>query len=225
MMSTVPAPSSRSRVRQLPSRGRYDRDSIRAILNEGLVAHVAFVDGGQPFAIPMGYGVSNDEIFVHGATESRIAGILRSGAPVGISVTLLDGLVLAKSGLHHSMNYRSVAIFGVAREITTADEKWTALRTITEHLIPGRWSETRAPTPAELDITGVFALPLDEASAKVRAGPPVDARADLDLPHWAGVIPLGLHVGAPIPADTVPADSSPPAHVHDYRRPAGDVPE
>ncbi len=171
----------------------------------------------------MGYGVSDGEILVHGAAESRIARILRSGAPVGISVTLLDGLVLAKSGLHHSMNYRSVAILGVAREITAADEKREALRIITEHLIPGRWNETRPPTPAELDITGVFALSLDEASAKVRAGPPVDAKADLDLPHWAGVIPLGLHVGVPIPADTVPADSSPPAHVRDYRRPAGDA--
>lgn len=213
-----PPPTDRTRVKQIPNRGRYDRETIHMILDEGLVAHVGFVDGDQPFVIPMGYGRMGDEVVIHGAQESRIAQVVRRGKPLCVTVTLIDGLVLAKSALHHSMNYRSVVVLGVAREIVENGEKMAALRCLVEHIVPGRWGETRAPNETELNATAVFTLPLTEASAKSRTGSAVDARADLELPFWAGEIPLRTTVLKPVPADTVPPSSLLPAHVRDYRR-------
>ncbi|MCZ6697795.1 MAG: pyridoxamine 5'-phosphate oxidase family protein [Planctomycetota bacterium] len=213
-----PTPTDRTRVKQIPNRGKYDQETIRAIIDEGLVAHVGFADGDQAFVIPMGYGRMDDQIVIHGGQEARIAQVVRRGAPLCITVTLLDGLVLAKSALHHSMNYRSVVVLGTAREILEASEKLEALRCVVEHIIPGRWDETRRPNDAELKATAVFTLPLSEASAKIRTGSAVDARADLELPYWAGEIPIRTTVLEPIPAETVPSSSPLPAHVRDYRR-------
>lgn len=213
-----PQPTERSRVKQIPSRGRYDRETIHAILDEGLVAHVGFADGDQAFVIPMGYGRMDDQIVVHGGKDARIAQVVRRGAPLCITVTLLDGLVLAKSALHHSMNYRSVVVLGAAREVIKDGEKLEALRCVVEHIIPGRWGETRPPSDAELKATAVFTMPLAEASAKIRTGSAVDARADLELPYWAGEIPLRTTALEPIPAETVPSSSPLPPHVRDYRR-------
>ncbi len=213
-----PTPTDRTRVKQIPSRGKYDQETIRAIIDEGLVAHVGFADGDQAFVIPMGYGRMGDQMIIHGGQEARIAQVVRRGAPLCITVTLLDGLILAKSALHHSMNYRSVVVLGTAREILEDSEKLEALRCVVEHIIPGRWDETRRPNDAELKATAVFTLPLSEASAKIRTGSAGDARADLELPYWAGEIPLRTTVLEPIPAETVPSSSPLPAHVRDYRR-------
>lgn len=216
-MASTP-PSDRTRVRQMSSRGAYDSETIHAILDEGFVCHLGFVEGEAPFVIPMVYGRMDDALLIHSAMKTRLARIARGGGTLCATVTLLDGLVLAKSALHHSMNYRSVVVMARAREIVDAAEKRAALDAIVEHIIPGRTAGTRPPSDAELNATAVFALPLAEASAKTRAGTAIDAEADRALPYWAGVIPLRLAVGPPTANDTVPADMALPAHVRDYRR-------
>lgn len=198
---------SRVTVRRHPERGHYDRETIDAILDEAIVAHVGFSHDGQPFVIPMAFVRDGDHIFLHGSAGSRLLRELRAGAPVAVTVTLLDGLVLARSVFNSSMNYRSVVVLGITREISDLGEKREAMRLYTERLMPGRWGEVRTPTDRELKTTTVLALPLDEASAKVRTGPPIDEPEDADAPVWAGVLPLRLTAGEPVPDEGVPPNT------------------
>jgi hypothetical protein len=195
----------RTTVRRLGDRGRYDRETVHRILDEGLVCHVGFVVDGQPFVVPMGYGRDGERLILHGSVASRLLGRLTSGAPVCVTVTHVDGLVFARSGFHSSMNYRSVMVLGTAREIADPAEKARALETLIEHLAPGRSREIRPMSAQELTATRVLELPLDEASAKVRTGPPHDLDKDLALPIWAGVVPLATVPGEPEPAPDLAA--------------------
>jgi nitroimidazol reductase NimA-like FMN-containing flavoprotein (pyridoxamine 5'-phosphate oxidase superfamily) len=213
-MSATVAPSSRTRVRRRGARGAYDRATIDSILDEGLVAHVAFVAAGQPYAIPMLFARAGDELFLHGSPLSRMVGTLRDGVPVCATVTLVDGVVLARSAFHHSLNYRSVVVLGTARALEDPAAKRAALDALVEHAIPGRTREARGPSDAELAATEVLAVPLAEASAKVRTGPPIDARADRELRVWAGELPLALTALAPRPACDLPV----PRYVKEYAR-------
>ncbi len=192
------SPTSRTTVRRLPKRGAYDRPTVYSILDEGFICHAAFVADGSPVVIPTGYGRDGDQLYLHGSAASRMLKTMAAGVDVCVAVTLVDGLVLARSAFHHSMNYRSVVVFGKAQLISEPEHKNRALRVIAEHITPGRWDEVRPPTLQELKATLVLALPLEEASAKVRTGPPIDDEEDYALPIWAGVLPLGLKAGAPL---------------------------
>jgi nitroimidazol reductase NimA-like FMN-containing flavoprotein (pyridoxamine 5'-phosphate oxidase superfamily) len=183
----------------MPARASYDREAIDAILDEAMVAHLGFAHEGQPHVIPTLHARVGEEVYFHGSAASRTIRALRAGAPACLTVTLLDGLVLARSAVHHSVNYRSVVVLGTARPIEGLSERRQAMRAFTERLIPGRWQEVRPPTDKELKAIHVLALPLDEASAKIRIGPPLDDEADYALTTWAGVIPLHTRAGAPIP--------------------------
>lgn len=191
-------PTQRTAIKRLPKRGVYDREIIYQILDEGLVCHVGFVVDSQPYVIPTAYGRVDDKLYIHGSPASRMLRTLQEGIPVCVSVTLLDGLVLARSAFHHSMNYRSVVIFGTASIVSQPEEKLEALHAFTEHIVPGRWEDVRQPNRNELAGTLVLSLPIVEASAKVRTGPPVDDEADYSLPVWAGEIPLRFVAGTPI---------------------------
>jgi nitroimidazol reductase NimA-like FMN-containing flavoprotein (pyridoxamine 5'-phosphate oxidase superfamily) len=211
-------PTPRTTVRRLPNRGLYDRETIAAILDEGLVCHVGFVAEGQPFVIPTIYARDGERIYVHGSAVSRMLRTLAGGVPVCVTVTIVDGLVLARSAFNHSMNYRSVVVLGTAT-VVEGEEKVRALETIAEHAAPGRWREVRGPSANELKATLVLSVPLDEASAKVRSGPPEDEDEDYALPHWAGVLPLSLVAGSPIPDPRLPAGTALPPSVRGWRRP------
>jgi hypothetical protein len=213
------ASTPRSTVRRLPDRARYDRATVNAILDEGLVCQVGFEDEGQPYVIPSVYARQGDRLVIHGSAASRMVKVLAAGAPACVTVTLLDGLVLARSAFHHSMNYRSVVVLGRAREIVDPDEKRRALEAVVEHVAPGRAGSVRAPNGKELRATRVVAIPLDEASAKVRTGPPKDDEEDYELPVWAGELPLRLQPLALVPDPRLgPAIPTPP-HVTGWRRP------
>jgi len=199
-------PTSRSTVRRLPERARYDRATVDAILDEGLVCHVGFVDDGQPFVIPAAYARQGDRLVIHGSAASRMVKRLAAGEPACVTVTLLDGLVLARSAFHHSVNYRSVVIFGRTRAVADPDRKRELLRAFTERLYPGRWSAARPPSEQELKATLVVELPLREVVAKLRTGGPIDDAEDMALPVWAGVVPLRLVAGAPEPAPDLAGD-------------------
>jgi nitroimidazol reductase NimA-like FMN-containing flavoprotein (pyridoxamine 5'-phosphate oxidase superfamily) len=216
---TEARPTTRTRVRRIPERGVYDRAAIEAILDEGLLCHVGFVHDGQPVVIPTLYARVGDVVYVHGSAASRTLRTLAGGSDVCLTVTLLDGLVLARSAFHHSANYRSVVIFGRARLVEEADEKLTALEAFAEHIAPGRWADVRPPTALELKATKVLALPLVEASAKVRSGPPIDDDEDYSRDTWAGVIPLHLAAGEPDTDARVPRGVAVPDYALDYRRP------
>lgn len=195
--------TDRITVRRLPERGRYDRATIDAILDEGLVAHVGFATERGPVVIPMAYGREGDSVFVHGSVASRLLRTLSGGIDVCFTVTLLDGLVLARSVFHHSMNYRSVVVFGKARPVESTDQKMHALEVITEHLAPGRWATARLPNDSEFKATTVLELPIAEASAKIRTGGPKDDEEDLQLPVWAGHVdlrlePVAVHSNDPV---------------------------
>jgi uncharacterized protein len=181
----------RTRVKRQPDRGRYDRQTIDAILDEGFVCHLGFVADHQPYVIPTLYARVGDVLYVHGSAASRMLRHLTTGAPVCITVTLLDGLVLARSVFHHSLNYRSVVVLGTAT-LVSGNEKREALHALTEQLAPGRWDEARQPTAKELKATSILSVPIDEASAKLRTGPPKDDPEDEDLPVWAGLVPVHL---------------------------------
>ena len=208
----------RTTLKRLPKRGVYDRDSVYDILDEGFICHVGFVVEGQPVVIPTGYARVKDRLYIHGSQASRMLRTLSQGIDVCVTVTLIDGLVLARSAFHHSINYRSVVVFGKARLIEDPQEKSAALFAFSEHVIPGRWNEVREPTPEELKMTSVLALLLTEASAKVRTGPPLDDEEDYSLPVWAGVIPLQLIAGEPIKDPRLADDIPLPAHVKNYQR-------
>ena len=191
--------TERTRVRRLPARGVFDRAAIYAIHDEAFVCHVAFAVDGQPYAIPTGYARLGDALYLHGAAASRMVRQLSAGVDVCVTVTLVDGLVLARSAFHHSVNYRSAVVLGRARLVTDLEEKRAALRQFTNHVVPGRWDELRPITDQEIKGTAVLALPIEEASAKVRTGPPLDDADDLQWPVWAGVVPLSTAAGDPLP--------------------------
>jgi nitroimidazol reductase NimA-like FMN-containing flavoprotein (pyridoxamine 5'-phosphate oxidase superfamily) len=191
----------RVRVRRRSGRGHYDRTTIDAILDEGLVAHLGIVSEGQPYVIPVLYARAGNHVYLHGSPLSRLLSNLAEGAPMCLTVTLLDGLVLARSAFHHSMNYRSVVLLGEGRPVRDRDEKRAALRVLVDRLVPGRSDDARGPSAKELRATEVVVLPIDEASAKIRTGPPADAAADYDLPVWAGVVPMELSAGPPVADD------------------------
>ncbi len=191
--------SSRTRVRRAPRRGVYDPGTVRAILDQALICHVGFEVDGHPAVVPVACARDGDSLLLHCARQSRLAQALETNQEICVAVTHLDGLVLARSAFHHSMNYRSVVIYGRPRPITRAAELRRVLQVLTDHLAPGRWEHIRQPSPKELRATVVFSLPIGEASAKVRAGPPLDDPGDLEHPVWAGVIPLGTLRGRPQP--------------------------
>lgn len=189
--------TDRTRVRRLHQRAHYDRETVHAILDEGLVCHLGFVVDGRPFVVPTAYWRGGEHVYVHGSAASRTLRALEGGLEACLTVTLLDGLVLARSGFHHSMNYRSVMIFGRAALVDDESRKMRALEAFVERLTPGRWDEIRPPSAQEMKATTVLSLPLDEVSAKIRTGPPVDDEEDYALAVWAGVVPLGLTAGTP----------------------------
>jgi nitroimidazol reductase NimA-like FMN-containing flavoprotein (pyridoxamine 5'-phosphate oxidase superfamily) len=192
------APTTRTTVKRLPDRGRYDRETVAAILDSSLICHLGFVADGQPVVIPTIQARRGDTVYVHGSPASRMLRTMKQGLDVCLTVTLVDGLVVGRSAFHHSLNYRSVVVFGRARLVDDVDEKLAALAAITEHVLPGRWDEARRPNDKELRATHVLALSIAEASAKVRTGPPLDEPEDYELPIWAGVVPLATVAGAPI---------------------------
>jgi uncharacterized protein len=194
------APASElSRVKRRPERGAYDAASIHAVLDAAMVGHVGFMSSARPLVIPMLYGRDGDRLYLHGSVASRLQRTLANGIDVCLSVTIVDGLVLARSAFHHSMNYRSAVVLGRAMLVRPEDKEY-ALRVISEHLAPGRWDEVRPPTPVELKQTSVLRLAIDEASAKVRTGPPIDDEDDLTLPVWAGVLPCSTTWGEALDA-------------------------
>jgi hypothetical protein len=205
-------------VRRLPKRGVYDREAVYQILDEGLVCHVGFVADGKPVVIPTGYGRSGDILYIHGSVASRMFRALANGAEICITVTLVDGIVLARAAFHHSMNYRSVVIFGKATRVEDPAAKREAMRLFTEHVMPGRWEDIRQPTEKELLATTVLAVPLEEVSAKVRTGPPLDDDEDYALPIWAGVLPHEHAPQLPIADDRLPKDIPVPEYVRKYSR-------
>ena len=212
--------SERTRVRRLPERAAYDRATVHAILDEGFICHVGFVVDGQPYVVPTGYARIGETIYLHGSTGSRLG--LRPGMDVCVTVTLLDGLVLARSAFHHSMNYRSVMAIGRTRPVTDPAQKDAALRALVDHIVPGRSGAVRGNDRRELAATAVLALPLDEVSAKVRTGPPIDDEHDYALPIWGGVLPLRQVAGPPVPDDRLDPALAVPDHVAGWRRPAPD---
>ncbi len=212
------AQTKRTTLKRLPKRGVYDRELINAILDEGFICHVGFVVESQPFVIPTGYARVDEQLLIHGSQASRMLRSLAQGIDVCVTVTLLDALVLARSAFHHSINYRSVVIFGQATVVTEREAKLAALRALSEHMIPGRWDEVRRPSEQELKATSVLALPLLEASAKVRTGPPIDDEEDYQLSVWAGLVPLRLQAGDPIADPRLPQGIAVPNYARDYQR-------
>jgi nitroimidazol reductase NimA-like FMN-containing flavoprotein (pyridoxamine 5'-phosphate oxidase superfamily) len=199
MSSPRIAPTPRTTLARLPARGSHDRATIEAILDEALYCHVGFVADGQPYVIPTIHARAGERLYLHGSAASRMLRTLAGGVPACVTASLIDGLVLARSAFHHSMNYRSVVVLGNARPVQEPEEKRAALRAIVEHVASGRWDETRPPTEKEMRQTLVLALPLDEASAKIRTGMPIDDEEDYALPSWAGVVPLRLMALEPVP--------------------------
>jgi nitroimidazol reductase NimA-like FMN-containing flavoprotein (pyridoxamine 5'-phosphate oxidase superfamily) len=212
------APTERTQVKRLPDRGKYDAETVHAILDAGFVCHVGFVVGEQPYVIPTNYGRVGDTLYLHGSSASRMLKTLTGGIPVCVTVTLVDGLVLARSAFHHSVNYRSVVILGKATLVDKPEEKMNALEAFTEHVMRGRWKDIRPPNVLELKATTVLSVPLAEVSAKVRTGPPKDDAEDYALPIWAGVLPLPIVPGAPIPDPKLNTGLEPPENVRKYTR-------
>lgn len=210
--------TERTALKRLPKRGVYDRELVYQILDEGFICHVSFTVEGQPFVIPTGYARVDDHFYIHGSQVSRTLRTLSSGIDVCVAVTLVDGLVLARSAFHHSINYRSVVIFGRAALVEEREAKLAALFAFSEQVIPGRWNDVREPTEQELKATTVLSLPLAEVSAKVRTGPPIDDEEDYALNIWAGVLPLQVVAGEPINDPRLPDSIEPPAYTLHYTR-------
>jgi len=211
-------PTERTKVRRLPDRGKYDAESVYGILDEAFICHVGFVVDGQPYVIPTGFARANDTLYIHGSAASRMLRTLADGVQVCVTVTLIDGIVMARSGFHSSMNYRSVVILGRATQVEARDEKLAALAAFSEQVMPGRWKDLRETTDAELKGTLVLRLPLKEVSAKVRTGPPKDDEADYALPLWAGVVPLKLTAATPIDDPRLAKGTQPPDYARNYKR-------
>jgi nitroimidazol reductase NimA-like FMN-containing flavoprotein (pyridoxamine 5'-phosphate oxidase superfamily) len=218
-MTSEYEPTERSTVRRKPGRGRYDRELVDRVLDEALICHVGFAEGGQPFVIPTIHARVESTLYLHGSPVSRALRTLADGEECCVTATIVDGIVLARSARQHSLNYRSAMVFGIARRIQAPAEKVAALEAIVEHVVPGRTSEARAPDADETESTEILSIALEEASAKVREGGPVDKRADIDLPVWAGVLPVGLATREPQADPTLPPHVSLPNYVEDYRRP------
>ena len=210
--------SARTRIKRLPKRGHFDRETINSILDEAFVCHVGFAVEGQPYVIPTGYARIGDDLYIHGSSASRMLRSISSGIEVCVTVTLLDGLVLARSAFHHSMNYRSVIILGRAEMVTDDGEKNEILEAFTEHVIPGRWADIRWPTELELKATTVLRLPINEASAKIRTGDPVDDDEDYSMNVWAGVLPLALTACEPKPDELLNDGIGVPEYVRNFKR-------
>jgi nitroimidazol reductase NimA-like FMN-containing flavoprotein (pyridoxamine 5'-phosphate oxidase superfamily) len=217
-MTTSYEPTERTRARRLAERAVYDRATVHAVLDEGFLCHVGFVVDGQPYVIPTGYARVGETLYLHGSTGSRLG--LRPGMDVCVTVTLLEGLVLTRSAFHHSMQYRSVMALGRTRLVSDPEEKQSALRALVDHIVPGRADAIRGPDGKELAATAVLALPLVEVSAKVRGGTVGDEAEDYALPVWAGLLPLRLTAGAPVPDELLDPAVPLPAHVAAWRRPA-----
>jgi nitroimidazol reductase NimA-like FMN-containing flavoprotein (pyridoxamine 5'-phosphate oxidase superfamily) len=212
------APTERTKVRRLPDRGKYDSESVYGILDEAFICHVGFVVESQPYVIPTGFARVNDTLYIHGSAASRMLRTLADGVQVCVTVTLIDGIVMARSGFHSSMNYRSVVILGRATQVEGRDEKLAAMAAFSEQVMPGRWKDLRETTDAELKGTLVLSLPLKEVSAKVRSGPPKDDEVDYALPLWAGIVPLKLTAGNPINDPRLPTGIEPPGYARNYKR-------
>jgi nitroimidazol reductase NimA-like FMN-containing flavoprotein (pyridoxamine 5'-phosphate oxidase superfamily) len=217
-MSEPYMPTARTRVVREPDRAVYDRAAAYQILDEGFICHVGFVVEGQPFVIPTGYGRAGDHLYIHGSAASRMLRRIDQGVPVCVTVTLLDGLVLARSIFNHSMNYRSVVVLGTAVAVEDPKEKLEALHLLSEHILPGRWAESRQPNEREIKATLVMRLPITEFSAKVRQGPPIDDEEDYGFPTWAGVIPLQVVAGTPINDPRLDPKTPVPGYARGYSR-------
>lgn len=217
-MSDNQNPTARTRVVREAMRAVYDRETVYQILDEGFLCHVGFVQNGQPFVIPTSYGRKDASLYIHGSAASRMLRQMKEGLPVCITVTLLDGLVLARSVFNHSMNYRSVVILGTATLVDDPEEKLEALRLLSEHILPGRWADSRQPNDRELKQTSVLRVPIEEFSAKVRIGPPVDDEEDYSFPTWAGVVPLETKAGVPINDERLDPRHKVPAYARNYSR-------
>ena len=210
--------TERTTLKRLPARGHYDHEVVHKILDEGFICHVGFIVDGAPVVIPTGYGRVGDKLYIHGSQASRMLRTLKTGVPACLTVTLVDGLVLARSAFHHSINYRSVVIFGTANLVEDSEEKSEALLAFSEHVIRGRWNDVREPTEQELKATTVLRIELEEVSAKVRTGPPIDDEEDYSLPIWAGVLPLQVIAGEPVADPRLPDEINVPEYVVDYKR-------
>ena len=217
-MSSSSAPTPRTRVVREPQRAVYDRDVVNRILDEGFICHVGFVVDGQPFVVPTSYGRHEDVLYIHGSAASRMLRNVSGGIPVCVTVTLLDGLVLARSIFNHSMNYRSVMVLGTGTAIEDREEKLTALRLLSEHIVPGRWQEARQPNDRELKATTIIRVPIREFSAKVREGPVIDDEEDYAFPVWAGVLPLKVVAGDPVRDSRLDDGIEVPDYVKRYSR-------
>jgi nitroimidazol reductase NimA-like FMN-containing flavoprotein (pyridoxamine 5'-phosphate oxidase superfamily) len=217
-MSSSAAPTPRTRVVREPQRAVYDRSLVNRILDEGFICHVGFTLDGQPFVIPTSYGRHEDLLYIHGSAASRMLRNVSGGIPMCVTVTLLDGLVLARSIFNHSMNYRSVVVLGTGTAIEDREEKLTALRLLSEHIVPGRWSEVRQPNEKELKATTILRVPIREFSAKVRQGPVIDDEEDYAFPVWAGVLPMNLVTGHPINDSRLAGGTEVPNYLKNYSR-------
>jgi nitroimidazol reductase NimA-like FMN-containing flavoprotein (pyridoxamine 5'-phosphate oxidase superfamily) len=210
--------TDRTKLKRLPKRGHFDRETVYAILDEGFICHVGFSVDGQPFVIPTGYARAGDKLYIHGSQASRMLRSLGGGIDACVTVTIVDGLVLARSAFHHSMNYRSVLILGRATLVDEPKEKYDALVALSEHIVRGRWADVREPTEQEMIQTTVLCLPIEEASAKIRTGPPLDDEEDYALPIWAGVVPLKLIAGEPVKDPRLPEGIEVPEYASHYKR-------
>jgi nitroimidazol reductase NimA-like FMN-containing flavoprotein (pyridoxamine 5'-phosphate oxidase superfamily) len=217
-MSQLYTPTPRTRLVREAERAVYDREAVYCILDEGFLCHVGFVVDDQPFVIPTSYGRKDASLYIHGSAASRMLRNLKEGLPVCITVTLLDGLVLARSIFNHSMNYRSVVVLGKATLVDRPAEKLEALRLLSEHIIPGRWADSRQPNERELKQTSVLRVPIEEFSAKVRTGPPIDDEEDYSFPTWAGVVPLETIPAAPISDQRLDRKIAVPGYLRPYSR-------
>lgn len=210
--------SERVRLRRKRERGSYDRETLDAILDEGLIAHLGIVEDGQPLVIPTLHARVGDVIYLHGSAASRTLRMTASGAPVCLTVSLIDGLVLARAAMHHSANYRSAVVIGKGRLVEDPDELMAGFEAVVERIVPGRWSDVRPPTAKEIRATALVALGIEESSAKIRTGPPLDDEEDYALPAWAGVIPLSLHAGEPQPDRRLAPGTAVPDYVSRWPR-------
>ena len=217
-MHDTQMPTTRTRVVREPERGVYDRETVYRILDQGFICHVGFAVNGQPFVIPTSYGRKDAHLYIHGSAASRMLRQMKDGVALCVTVTLLDGLVVARSVFNHSMNYRSVVILGLATLVEDPQEKITALRILSEHIIPGRWDDARQPNERELKATSVLRIPIEEFSAKIRTGGPIDDEEDYSFPTWAGVVPLETRVGDPINDPKLNPPREAPPYLKKYAR-------